>query len=325
MSDRPLISIIIPCHNEAAGLSELYTTLKAALAGQPYELEIIFVDDGSTDATAKVISQLAATDARIRLVELARNFGKEVAVTAGLHQSKGNAAIMLDADLQHPPGIIPQFLEAWEEGAEVVVGVRARSHRHASWLKRSSSSLFYRFINVIAERPVTPGATDFRLLDRIVIDEFNRFTERHRLTRGLIDWLGFRRAEIMFVPAKRHAGRASYGWTKLIRLAMHSVISLSLFPLKLAGYLGVVITGISLPLGIFMYVEKYLLDDPWNLNFTGTAQLAVLLVFMVGMVLASLGLMSLYIGAIHAEVTNRPLYVLRGPRYSRRSHDRVAP
>lgn len=314
MASQPLITIIVPCHNEAAGLPELHQVLAAALATLPYQFEILMIDDGSTDETVAIAHRLARHDLRIQVIELSRNFGKEVAITAGLHRAQGEAAIMIDADLQHPPRLIAQFLAAWQEGAEVVVGVRARSNRHAGWLKRTTSHLFYRFINLIAEQVVTPGATDFRLLDRMVIDEFNRFTERNRMTRGLIDWLGFRRAEITFMPGQRHAGRASYGWNKLFTLAMHSVISLSLFPLKLAGYLGVIITSISLPLGIFMYVEKYLLDDPWKMNFTGTAQLAVLLVFMVGMVLASLGLMSLYIGAIHAEVTNRPLYVLRRAR-----------
>lgn len=314
MPTKPLISIIIPCYNEADGLPALMAALTSVIDALPYDWEIILVDDGSRDDTPEVLARLAAADPRVRPLELARNFGKEIAVTAALHDCHGEAAIVMDADLQHPPAVLPDFLREWEAGAEVVVGVRKRSRRHAGLLKRSSSVAFYRFMNAIADQTITPGATDFRLLDRLVIDEFNRFTERNRLTRGLIDWLGFRRAEVAFMPAARQHGTAAYSWSKLIGLAMHSVISLSLLPLRLAGYLGVIIIGVSLPLGIFMFVEKYVLHDPLGYNFTGTSQLAVLTIFLVGIILASLGLMSLYIAAIYSEVTNRPLYVLRRPR-----------
>ncbi|HEY6736823.1 MAG TPA: glycosyltransferase family 2 protein, partial [Candidatus Saccharimonadia bacterium] len=309
MPDKPLISIIVPSYNEAASLPDLHRALTAVIDDLPYDWELIFVDDGSRDDTAAILTRLAAADARVRPLELARNFGKEIAVTAALHECRGEAAIIMDADLQHPPAIIPQFLDAWEAGAEVVVGVRRAKAHHAGLLKRSSSAAWNRFMNIIADQSITPGATDFRLLDRLVIDEFNRFTERNRLTRGLIDWLGFRRTEVYFEPAARVHGDASYSWRKLVRLGMHSVVSLSLFPLRLAGYVGTAIIAVSLPLGIFMFVEKYLLHDPMGYNFTGTAQLAVLIVFLVGIILASLGLMSLYIAAIYAEVTNRPLYV----------------
>lgn len=318
MPAKPLISIIVPCYNEAAGLPDLHHALTAVLDQLPYSWEVIIVDDGSSDATADVLARIAQADSRVRPLELARNFGKEIAVTAALHECHGEAAIVMDADLQHPPRVVAEFLEAWEAGAEVVVGVRHSSGRHAGWLKRTSSVAWHSLMRVIADQHITPGATDFRLLDRLVIDEFNRFTERNRITRGLIDWLGFRRAEVAFEPAARRHGTAAYSWSKLVRLALHSVISLSLFPLRLAGYVGVIIIGLSLPLGIFMFVEKYLMRDPMGYNFTGTSQLAVLIIFLVGIILASLGLMSLYIAAIYGEVTNRPLYVLRRTRATRR-------
>lgn len=318
MPNNPLISIIIPSYNEAKSLPTLVQELISTISVLPYEFEIIIIDDGSSDDTATVLAQLAVTEPRLRPLELARNFGKEIAVTAALHEARGEAAITMDADLQHPPAIIPELLEHWEAGAEVVVGVRRAKSRHAGILKRSSSAMFYRFFNAIADQTITPGATDFRLLDRLVIDEFNRFTERNRLTRGLVDWLGFRRDYVPFEPARRHAGTASYTWRKLVKLALHSVISLSLFPLRLAGYVGLVIVLISFPLGVFMFTEKYVLGDPMGYAFTGTAQLAVLILFLVGIILVSLGMMSLYIAAIHSEVTNRPLYVLRRSRTGRR-------
>jgi polyisoprenyl-phosphate glycosyltransferase len=316
MTNRGRISIIIPCFNEAAGLVALHDELTKVVDGLPYEFEILIVDDGSTDATRATLERLHTADSRVQPMELARNFGKEIAVTAGLHAATGEAAIVMDADLQHPPSLIPELLDRWEHGAEVVVGVRVKNRASAGMLKRSSSALFYRFMNLIAtDTALTPGATDYRLLDRLVIDEFNRFTERGRLTRGLIDWLGFSRDQVSFVPAARVTGAPTYTWRKLFRLGMHSVVSLSLFPLRLAGYLGVIIIALSLPLGLFMFIEKYLMGDPLGYSFTGTAQLAVLVVFLVGVVLVCLGMMSLYIAAIYNEVTNRPLYVLRKRRH----------
>lgn len=311
--DHPtgLISLIVPCHNEAQNIKPLFDALAAVCTPQVGQFEVIIVDDGSTDHTVAQIRQQAGQFKHLRIIELVRNFGKEAAITAGLRASRGQAAICLDADLQHPPALIPKLIRQWQAGAEVVVGVRRSGHRHAPLVKRLGSGLFYRIINAITDVKIVAHATDYRLLDRVVIDEFNRFTERNRLTRGLIDWLGFRRAYVEFIPDHRHAGEAAYGFFKLFNLAIHSFVSMSLLPLKLAGYLGLLIMLFSGPLGLFIFIEKYLLHDPWGLNFTGPAILAVILVFLVGIILISLGLIALYIATIHAEVMNRPLYVAR--------------
>jgi glycosyltransferase involved in cell wall biosynthesis len=279
-----------------------------------YDYELLFVDDGSADGTGAALAKLAAIDERVHFVELVRNFGKEIAVTAGLHQAKGDAAIILDADLQHPPDLIPEFLAKWRDLAEVVIGVRRPSKDHTSLPKRFASATFYRILSLISSTPVTPRATDYRLLDRIVIDEFNRFTEHNRLTRGLIDWLGFRRAYVYFEPAKRYRGSAAQSYRKLFELALTSFVSMSFVPLRLAGYLGFIITAIAFPLGIFIFIEKYLMHDPWGLNITGTSTLAVLLLFLVGVILICLGLIALYIANIYGEVAGRPLYVVRKKR-----------
>jgi len=312
MPKKDLISIIVPSHNESGNIQPMYRALQEACSPATGAVfEFIFVDDGSTDDTVEQLHDLARQDRRVRVIELTRNFGKEIATTAGFHAARGTAAISLDADLQHPPSLIPEFIAQWRAGAEVVIGVLRTGHRHAPLAKRLASGLFYRLINLVSTVEIIAHATDYRLIDRVVIDEFNRFTERNRITRGLIDWLGFERSYIEFTPARRHAGQAAYGYLKLINLAINSVVSMSLMPLKSAGYVGLFIILTSGPLGVFIFVEKYLLADPWGLSFSGPAILAVILTFLVGIILASLGLMALYIATIHAEVMNRPLYVTR--------------
>jgi glycosyltransferase involved in cell wall biosynthesis len=317
-----LISIIIPCHNESTNITPLYQDLCAVIDRQPERFELLFVDDGSRDDTSDVVRRLAARDIRIRLIELARNFGKEVAITAGLHRAHGAAAITIDADLQHPPALIPELIGLWRDGHEVVIGIRRADGHYASWVKRAGSRVFYGLMNTISEIKLVPRATDYRLLDRSVIEAFMSFTERNRITRGLIDWLGFRRAYVEFTPAERHSGQAAYSFRKLFRLATTSVISMSFLPLKLAGYLGLIIMLTAGPLGVGIFIEKYLLGDPWQLHFSGPAILAVIILFLVGLILASLGLIALYIANIHTEVMNRPLYVMR-PERSRRSRGSV--
>lgn len=300
------ISIIVPMYNEATNIRPLYDELKIAMARQhKYDFEVIFVDDGSKDNSAAEAKRLAHKDRRLRVLELSRNFGKEPAMTAGLHAAKGDAALIMDADLQMPPRLIGNFIKKWEEGSEVVVGVFAK--RNTSRLHALGSHLFYRTMQLIAHTEITPHATDYRLLDRKVVDAFNRLTEHDRITRGLIDWLGFRRSFIHFEQQQRLSGRPSYSMQKLIHLAVNSFTAYSLVPLKLAGYLGVAILAISIPAGTFMTINRIFYHWP----IRGTAFLAIMLVSLVGIVLACLGLISLYIAHIHAEVTNRPLYIVR--------------
>jgi glycosyltransferase involved in cell wall biosynthesis len=304
----------MPCYNEQDSLEPFYQATTQILGEVPYDYELLFVDDGSTDGTIKHLRLLAQQDPHVKPIELVRNFGKEIAVTAGLHESKGEAAIIMDVDLQHPPDLIPEFLHKWERLAEVVVGVRLPTKKHTSVPKRFFSRVFYAVLRRMSKVPVTPNATDYRLLDRVVIDEFNRFTEHNRLTRGLVDWLGFTRAFVYFHPPARQHGKARYSYRKLFELAMTSFVSMSLFPLKVGGYIGLIITIVSGTLGVFIFLEKYFMHDPWHLNFTGTAMLATLNMFLVGLVLVGQGLMALYVASIYGEVVNRPLYVVRRTR-----------
>lgn len=306
---RQLISIIVPVYNEAPNIPLLYEEISKNIKRLPYRFELIFVDDGSKDDSACVLRRLAMSHAHVRFIQLARNFGKEAAMTAGIHAAKGDAVTIMDADLQMPPSLLGQFIKKWKNGADVVVGVF--SSRKMSRLRSFGAHCFYGLMGVIGHTKITPHATDYRLLDRKVVNAFNRLTERNRITRGLVDWLGFEREYVYFEQGARQNGAPTYSFRKLVNLAVNSFTSYSLVPLKMAGYLGLLILGLSIPAGLFMLVEQYVLGDPLNLYITGTAFLAMMLLFMVGVVLACLGLMSLYIAHIYAEVTNRPLYVVR--------------
>jgi glycosyltransferase involved in cell wall biosynthesis len=217
--DVALISIVIPVHNEEKNIPILLKVLRQAIRDLPYRFEIIFINDGSTDDTLSCLRKKAQKYPEVRFLDFSRNFGKEAATTAGFHHAKGAAVICLDADMQHPPSLISKFIEAWEEGTEVVIGVR-KNNAGDSYLKKLGSALFYKILNTISETEIIPRATDYRLLDRMVVDEFCRLTEHNRMTRGLIDWLGFSRKYIYFHTPKRLYGTASYSFIKLCRLAI---------------------------------------------------------------------------------------------------------
>jgi hypothetical protein len=217
---------------------------------------------------------------------------------------------MIDADLQHPPELIPLFLEKWQNGAEVVVGIRANNKSY-TLIKKCGAALYYKLIGAISNTAMVPRETDFRLIDRSVADAFNSFTERQRNTRALIDWLGFKREYIEFNANERANGQAKYSLGKLFHLAMYSFVSHSLFPLRIAGYLGGFITFFSGLLGIAVFFERYVFHDALNWHISGSAQLAIINVFLIGIVLMCLGIVALYIENIQNETTNRPMYVIR--------------
>jgi len=306
-----LISIIVPLHNEEKNVSLLYAEMQKTLTQiQNYDFEIIFVNDGSADGTQSELNKIQETDSKIQIIDFSRNFGKEMATTAGINAAKGEACIMIDGDLQHPIEKIPELIAKWEKGAEVVVGVR-KSNKGYGLIKKLGSYFFYKLINQMSEIKIISGSTDFRLLDRVVMDEFNRFKEKNRMTRALIDWMGFRRDYVFFEVGERFHGNPSYSMWKLVKLAFNSMVSLSLFPLRIAGYLGVIITLFSGLLGAYMLITNYIIE---TINFSGPAILAVVILFMIGIVLTCLGLITLYIANIHSEVVGRPLYIVRKKR-----------
>lgn len=308
INDNKKITILIPVYNEEKNIENLIKKLNTVVADiKPYLFEYVFVDDGSKDNSVNILENASKQDKRIKVIELSRNFGKEIALTSGLHHINSDALIIMDADLQHPPELIPQFIHEWENGFEIVATKRLEI-QNRSFGKRLGSSLFYRIMNLISETQMEAGTTDYRLIDKKVIDILKSFTERNRMVRGLIDWMGFKKTFITFKAPDRMEGVAGYGYRKLFKLAVDSLTSFSLFPLRFAGYLGLFITTIAGLLLLYMIVAGYLLKVT---IFTPLAFVVVANTLLIGIVLMSLGLVALYIGNIHVEVVNRPLFIIR--------------
>lgn len=303
------IAIVIPVFREAANLRLLYARLESVTSRiEQYSWEYIFVNDGSPDNSFETLTLLASKDSKITVLDLSRNFGKEIALTAGVHECTScQAVICIDADLQHPPELIPELINAWESGAEIVITLR-KSTEKEPLLRRWGSTLFYWMINKVANSKMIPKSTDFRLYDQKVIKAFVRATERERLFRGIMDWMGFRRAFVSFRADAREHGVAGYSYRKLLTLAINGLTSFSLWPLRLTGYLGVMITGVSGLLLVWM-LANYLLNN--KAMYTPLAIVVVANTFLIGIVLMAIGLVALYVGNIHTEVINRPLYLIR--------------
>jgi len=313
-----LISVIVPIYNEKENIPlffEEFLKINEKLKDN-YSFELIFVNDGSTDASIDKLYKLEdnnKSNINIKILDFARNFGKEIALTAGIENASGDACLMIDADLQHPIELIPNFITEWEEGFDVVIGIR-EANKGEGVIKKFGSKLYYSIMNKISDTKITPRATDFRIIDKSVVEAFLRFTERKRMTRALIDWLGFKKEYIHFNANPRKFGQASYNVIKLIKLALNSFVSHSLFPLKITGYLGIFITVFFGGLGLFIFIGRYFINNSFALSFTGPALLAIFNAFLIGIVLSSLGLIALYIANIENEVKNRPLYIIRKRR-----------
>lgn len=311
MNQRPTIDIIIPLYNEASSIKSLYSQLTDVIDSLPYTFTLIFVDDGSTDNSISLLLDLKRQDIRIHIIELVRNFGKEIALTAGLHASNGDAAITMDADLQHPPQYIPAFIDYWLSGSQVVVGTRKNSEKRSP-IRSFGTKLFYFIINHVSKVKISPDIMDFRLIDREVVEHFNRFHERNRITRGLIDWLGYPQMLVPVEIPERSFGDSTYSTRMLIKLARDSLVSMSLLPLKIAGYLGIAIVILFGPLGVIVLLDQAFFGD--NLKVSGAGSLGIFTAFLIGIVLINLGLVALYIANMHDQILGRPLFVAKKSR-----------
>ena len=302
----PVFSIIAPIYNEEKNIPELYRRVQETLdsTGEPWEL--LMVDDGSTDHSSELICQLAHQDARVRPVIFARNFGHQIAVSAGLDYARGQAVVIIDSDLQDPPEVILDLIEKWRQGFDVVYAVRTEREGE-SWFKLFTASLFYRLIYRITDVDIPMDAGDFRLLDRKVVDVLKSMRERFRFLRGMSAWVGFRHVGVPYRRAARLAGETKYPFRKMFRLALNAITGFSYFPLQLATYLGFVSAGISI-LAIPVVVGMRLTGSQ---AFFGQATTLIAVLFLGGVQLICLGILGEYIGRLYDEAKGRPLYILR--------------
>ena len=328
---RVLLSVVIPCKNEEEGLRETHRRLVAALeAAVKFEsslpdvgpkpvverksstqpaatsFEIIYVDDGSTDGTAIVLRELQAADNRVRVIRLSRNFGHQIAITAGLEHSSGDAIVVIDADLQDPPEVIGEFLARWREGYEVVYGVRT-DRPGETVFKRWTAKVFYRIINRLSETPIPLDTGDFRLMDRAAVESLLSMPERDRFVRGMVSWVGFSQVAVPYTRATRYAGRTHYSLFKMFRLATDGIVSFSITPLRLATWMGFGASALAI-LGILYALYARFFATHLVRGWTSSV-IAVL--FIGGVQLICLGIIGEYVGRIYGESKRRPLYFVR--------------
>lgn len=302
---KPTFSIIAPVYNEKESLNVLVERISEVMDTTLEPWELVLVDDGSQDGSTDIILEMAKQDARVRAVIFARNFGHQVAVTAGMDYSRGDAVVIIDADLQDPPEVILEMIARWREGYQVVYAVRAEREGE-SWFKKFTASIFYRMIAKITDVKIPLDTGDFRLVDRKVVDVMGTMREKHRFLRGMSSWIGFKQIGVSYHRAARYAGETKYPFRKMFKLALNAVTSFSYFPLQLATYVGFISAGISIiaiPIVIIMRVVG-------GQAFIGQATTLLAVLFLGGVQLISLGILGEYIGRIYDEVKGRPLYIV---------------
>jgi glycosyltransferase involved in cell wall biosynthesis len=302
---QPRISCVVPCRNEADNLEQLLPLLTDTLDSIAAEWELILVDDGSTDRTPVVMAAWARQRG-IRVLQLSRNFGKEAALTAGLQASRGDVVVMMDADLQHPPALLPQLLARWRDGADVVYAVRTH-RRDETAFKRLGARWFYALINAADRFTVPPDAGDFRLMDRAAVDALLALPERNRFMKGLYAWVGFDAVALPYEPPPRASGRSHFGIWRLMRLSLDGLTAFTTWPLRAVSVLGFALALPGFIYGCYLSIEYLLFGNP----VSGWTTIVVLLLFLLGVQMVSLGVVGEYIGRIFEEVKGRPLFIVR--------------
>ena len=309
MSQIPIyVDLIIPMYNEEDALGIFHRRLCAVIDDLPYTFRILYVDDGSQDGTARQLEDLAASDRRVTLIELSRNFGHQAALTAGLDHSRGDFVITMDGDGEHPPELIPQMLSLAQAGYDVVLTQRVEGQR-ASLFKRASSALFYRLLNRLGNTRILPGSADFRLLNRSALNALNQMREYQRFLRGMVSWMGYKSVILPYEPQARLAGRSKYSLRQMLRLAANAIFSFSLVPL----YVSITIGGIFLLLALLemIYVLSFWVSGQQSSLAPGWSSLMFVLLVVGGSLMITLGIIGIYVGYIYQEVKGRPIYLIR--------------
>jgi polyisoprenyl-phosphate glycosyltransferase len=301
----PVVSVVVPAYNEAPSLPEFHRRLAAVMDGLGLAWELVIVDDGSRDPTAAVADALRAADRRVALLALSRNFGKEIAATAGLDHARGEAVILIDADLQDPPELIPRLVAAWRDGYDMVYAER-RDRAGDSWLKRRTAAAFYRLMRRWGPVELPPQAGDFRLMSRPVVDALVSLREHHRFMKGLYAWVGFRSCGVPYSRAPREAGHSKWNYWRLWNLALEGITGFSVLPLQLASYLGVAVALFAAVFGGQLVLRTLLFGNP----VPGYPSLMAVVLFLGGVQLITLGVIGEYLGRVFNETKRRPLYLV---------------
>ncbi len=305
-SDNPELSIVIPFYNEALNIDHLFERLLSVLDQLQVQYEVICINDGSQDDTLKCLVEHYQRRPEIKVINLSRNFGKEVALTAGLDFSQGAAVVPIDADLQDPPELIGDLMAKWREGYDVVFATR-RSRQGESWLKRWTADVFYRIIGRMSQVPIPRNTGDFRLLDRRVIDALKQMPERTRFMKGLFAWVGFKQAAVFYDRPQRYKGTTTWNYWRLWNFAVDGITSFSFLPLKVWSYLGLSLSIPSFCYALFLIVRTLI----FGIDVPGYASLMVVVLFLGGIQLITLGIIGEYLGRVYEEVKRRPLYLVR--------------
>ncbi len=304
MEEAELISIVVPMYNEEGNVRPLYEAIVKEFDELWCTFELIFVDDGSRDESVATVKKLHDSDSRVKLVRLSRNFGHQVALTAGLEAARGAAVVMMDGDLQHPPALIPDMIARWKEGYDIVYTVREETEG-AGFMKRFTAASFYGLINRLVDTHIVPNAADFRLMDRKALNCLNSLRERNRFIRGLVSWIGFKQYAMPYTAAKRHSGVTKYSFTKMFAFAVDGIASFSTLPLRFSAAIGFVAAISGLPYALWAIYLKLFTDQ----SVSGWASMVVAVLFLGGVQLMTLGVIGEYVGRIYEEVKGRPLYI----------------
>ena len=305
MSSHRSLTIVVAAYNEQAALPLLHPRLRAVLEPLGLETQVLYVDDGSSDDTWAVLQDLAARDPSVRLIRLARNFGKEIALTAGLDAVDSDAAVVLDADGQDPPELIPAFVEKWKQGYDVVYGTRT-ARAGESWLKKATAAAFYRVMNRLSDTAIPHDTGDFRLMTRRVLDALRQLRERQRFMKGLFAWVGFRQVAMPYEREARLAGSTKFNFWRLWNLALEGITGFSTVPLRVATYLGLGTALAAFVYGLWVVAKTLFWGDPVQ----GWPTMMVVILFLGGVQLIALGILGEYIGRLYLEAKQRPLYLI---------------
>jgi glycosyltransferase involved in cell wall biosynthesis len=304
--NESVVSIVIPVFNEEGNITHLYERLKKITVSRSEDFEFIFINDGSSDSSIRLLTEIARHDNHAKVIDFSRNFGHQLAVTAGLDFCRGGCAVIIDADLQDPPELIEQMLEKWYEGYDVVYAQR-KSRKGESVFKRISASVFYRLLHRLTDVDIPLDTGDFRLISRKVIEALKNMPERHRFLRGMISWSGFRQTGLEYVREERYSGKTKYPLLKMFRFALTGITSFSFVPLQIASYFGFTVSALSFLYAVYVIYLRIFTNE----TIQGWTSLMIAVLFLGGIQLITLGIIGEYIGRISDEVKQRPAYIIR--------------